>query len=143
MQSEGVGKDRRQPERVEQVATAVIGVALAYNGVVVAVAPGRIGPTYGVLASGPDLEVLLQHRAVMLALIGSLLVASAFRGELRTAAAIVAGASMASFAVIALSAEVNAEQRRVALFDVALFVALIAVVTVPRLKSRLRKGEFR
>ncbi len=138
MQNEGAGKDMRQPERVEQVATAAVGVALAYNGVVVAVAPGRIEPVYGVLASSPDLRVLLQHRAVMLALIGSLLVASAFRWELRTAAVTMAGASMASFAVIALSADVNREQRRVALLDVVLFVALAAVVTVPRLKRRLR-----
>jgi len=140
MPIEGTGKDMRRPERVLQVATAAIGVALASNGVVVAVAPGRIGPTYGVLASGPDLKVLLQHRAVMLALIGSLLVASAFREELRAAGVIVAGASMGSFAVIALSADVNTEQRRVALLDVVLLVALAAVVTVPRLKRRPRRS---
>ncbi len=124
--------------RVQQVAMAVIGVALAYNGLVVAVAPGRIGPTYGVVAGGPDLEVLLQHRAVMLALIGSLLVAAAFRRELRPAAVIVAGVSMASYVVIALSADVNDDQRRVALLDVALLVALAAAVAAPRLSRRPR-----
>lgn len=117
--------------RSKQVAMMGVGAAIGLNGLVVAVAPKRIGPIYGVAVDGPDVVVLLRHRAVMLALIGSLLATSAFRRELRPAAVSAAALSMASFALFAMLADVSREQRRVAVIDVALLVVLAVVTVVP------------
>ncbi len=117
--------------RVKRAGLVLVGAAVGVNGLLVTVAPQRIGPTYGVSVDGPDDEVLLRHRAVMLALIGALLAASALDRRLRPAAVTAAALSMASFALFALSADVNGEQRRVALIDVALLVVLAAVVALP------------
>lgn len=56
---------------------------------------------YGFEIANPDLEILLRHRAVLFGLVGLLLLAAALRPGLRNAAMLVAGASMASFIVIA------------------------------------------
>ncbi|WP_420101108.1 hypothetical protein [Bosea sp. (in: a-proteobacteria)] len=57
---------------------------------------------YGFEIASADLEILLRHRAVLFGVIGFLLIAAAFRPGLRSVAVLVAGASMASFIVIAL-----------------------------------------
>ena len=57
---------------------------------------------YGFEIANADLEILLRHRAVLFGVIGFLLIAAAFRPGLRSVAVLVAGASMASFIVIAL-----------------------------------------
>jgi hypothetical protein len=56
---------------------------------------------YGFEIANPDLEILLRHRAVLFGLVGLLLLAAALRPGLRNVAVLVAGASMASFIVIA------------------------------------------
>lgn len=56
---------------------------------------------YGFEIANPDLEILLRHRAVLFGLVGLLLLAAALRSRLRNVAVLVAGASMASFIVIA------------------------------------------
>ncbi|MFI7451099.1 hypothetical protein ACIBQX_26630 [Nonomuraea sp. NPDC049714] len=50
------------------------------------------GPLYEVAVAGPDLEVLLRHRAVLLTLVGAALIALAFLSRLRAAAMSVAAA---------------------------------------------------
>ncbi|GAU82442.1 hypothetical protein BIWAKO_02360 [Bosea sp. BIWAKO-01] len=57
---------------------------------------------YGFEIDNPDLEILLRHRAVLFGILGTLLFAAAIRPGLRDTAALVAGASMASFIAIAL-----------------------------------------
>jgi hypothetical protein len=57
---------------------------------------------YGFEIANPDLEILLRHRAVLFGLVGVLLLAAALRPGLRNVAMLVAGASMASFIVIAV-----------------------------------------
>lgn len=109
----------------------LVGVAIGANGVVVAVAPARLEATYGIAAGGPDAAVLLRHRAVMLGLIGAALVAAAFRRELRPAAVPAAAVSMAAFAVFALTADVNDQQRRVAVTDLVLLVLLGTAAALP------------
>lgn len=110
---------------------AVVGVGIGANGVVVAVAPERLRATYGIEVDGPDLAILLRHRAVMLALIGSALVASAFRRELRTAAVTGGALSMATYVLMALTAGVNDEQHRVAVADLVLLGLLAAAAVAP------------
>lgn len=56
---------------------------------------------YGFEIANPDLEILLRHRAVLFGLVGVLLLVAALRPGLRNVAVLVAGASMASFIVIA------------------------------------------
>ena len=128
--------------RTKQAALVAVGTAIGFNGLVVAVAPGRIGDTYGVTVDGPDDELLLRHRAVLLALVGSLLVTSAFRRELRSAAVPAAALSAGSYALFGLLGEVGPQQRRVALGDVALLVVLAAATAVPdRAGARREAGR--
>ncbi|CAD5251009.1 conserved membrane hypothetical protein [Bosea sp. 62] len=63
---------------------------------------GWLRSLYGFEIANPDLEILLRHRAVLFGLVGVLLLAAAIRPGLRDVAVLVAGASMASFIVIAL-----------------------------------------
>lgn len=113
---------------------AVVGVAIAWNGVVVAVAPGRIPAVYGVPVDGAETAVLLRHRAVLLTLVGLVLVASAFRREVRSAAIPAAAVAMATFALFTFSADVDDRQRRVATADVVL-LGLLAAAAVPERRA--------
>jgi hypothetical protein len=63
---------------------------------------GQLRRLYGVGADDPNLGILLQHRAVLFGLLGALLLAAAFRPELRTVALIAGLVSTVSFLVIAL-----------------------------------------
>lgn len=122
--------------RSKSVLLVIVGVGIGVNGVVVAVAPQRLQATYGIEVDGPDVAVLLQHRAVMLALIGLGLVASAFRRELRAAAVPAAALSMATYAMFALAADVNDRQHRVAVADLTLLGLLAAAAVIPERGSR-------
>jgi hypothetical protein len=117
--------------RCKGVILVGVGVGVAFNGVVGAVAPGRLGASYGIEVRDPDVAVLLRHRAVLLALIGSGLVASAFRLELRSAAIPGAALSMAAYALFVLEADVNARQHRIAVADLVLLVLLAAAGATP------------
>lgn len=112
--------------RSRGVLLVAIGLGIGFNGVVVAVDPERIQATYGIAADDPDVAVLLRHRAVMLALIGSVLLVSAFRRELRPVAVPVAVISMATYVLFASTVQVNDSQRQVAVADVVLLVLLAA-----------------
>ncbi len=91
-------------------------------------APSRIPTAYGIVFDGPDLTLLLRHRAVLLAIPGILLLVSAALSDLRWAAISACALSMSSFVVIlAITPGVNAENRRVALVDV---IAVVGLATV-------------
>ncbi len=130
--------------RCKRVLFVGVGVAIAFNGVVVVVAPGRIGSTYGLPDDGTndgDVAVLLRHRAVMLALIGAGLAVSAFRREVRIVAVPAAAVSMATFAGFAFAGDVNAVQRRVAVADVVLLVVLAIAAASPERRLPARQEE--
>lgn len=84
-----------------------------------ALSVGKAYAAYGISPGGPDVAVLLRHRAVLFAIIGIGLVVAAFRPNLR---AVAIGANALSFAgfLAAVSAEhpVNAELARVAIVDI-------------------------
>ena len=61
----------------------------------------QLGRLYGIAVDDPNLAILLQHRAVLFGLLGVLLIAAAFRPELRAIALIAGLASTVSFLVIA------------------------------------------
>jgi len=88
------------------------------------VLPSRIAGAYGVAVEGPDLLILLRHRA---GIVGALLAAAALRPRLRTLATCVGLFSMLSFAVVVwLDGPANAALRRVAAVDVVASLALAA-----------------
>ncbi|MFI0803259.1 hypothetical protein SAMN04489729_7855 [Amycolatopsis lurida] len=90
-----------------------------------AVSPGAMRSAYGVEVGSADLEVLLRHRAVLLALAGAFVIVSAFRPALRRAAIAGGAVSMGSFLLLALTTTpVNEQVLRVAQVDAAALLLL-------------------
>lgn len=84
----------------------------------------RLEALYGVPVADADLELLLRHRAVLLAAVGAGLVAGAVTPALRTPAVLVGGASMGSYVALAAAGGPNEQLTRVAWVDVAALAAL-------------------
>ena len=92
---------------------------------------GRLTRLYGVAADDPNLGILLQHRAVLFGLLGALLVAAAFRPELRAIALIAGLLSTVSFLVIAWSVGgYNAQIARVVAADIVAVVLLLVAASI-------------
>ncbi|MEU3712071.1 hypothetical protein [Streptomyces catenulae] len=99
----------------------------------VAVAPSRIGAAYGIdVHADPDLVLLLRHRAVLLALVGTGLLGAAFLPSLRVPAMVAGGVSMGTFLLFARTTRaLNGATKRVARIDLAaLALLLVAAGTV-------------
>ncbi|MEV6557208.1 hypothetical protein AB0M22_15930 [Nocardia sp. NPDC051756] len=113
---------------VAQAALVLIGVIHIVPGIV-ACAPGRAVAVYGTELGNRDQELLLRHRALLLALVGIGLIAGAFIAPVRVAAIIAAAISMTSFLALALTigfGELNGKTKRVAWVDVVALIALAA-----------------
>ena len=95
-----------------------------------ALGAGQFRRLYGIAVDDPNLAILLQHRAVLFGLLGVLLVAAAFRPELRAVALIAGLVSTVSFLVIAWGVGgYNAPVARVVAADiVAVLLLLVAAV---------------
>ena len=79
----------------------------------------QLASLYGQTVSDPDLLLLLRHRAVLFGLLGALLIAAAFRVQLRTVATIAGLISMASYCLLALPLDTHGgELQRVFWVDV-------------------------
>lgn len=89
------------PAKLVAVGLAVAGIVNLLPTIGVA-GVGWLRSLYGFEIASPDLEILLRHRALLFGIIGVLLLVAAIRPGLRGVAVLVAGASMASFIVIAL-----------------------------------------
>jgi hypothetical protein len=68
-----------------------------------AAGPARLAMLYGVEVAGPDLEILMRHRAVLFGLLGALFAVAAFMPPLQPVALAIGFASVASFVALALS----------------------------------------
>lgn len=80
---------------------------------------------YNVSIASPDLLMLMQHRAVLLAIVGSLLVVAGFLQSLRPAAALAGYASMVSYSILfIMSPTTNNNLEQVFLFDVVALTLL-------------------
>ena len=87
----------------------------------------RLQALYGIPIAGPDLEILMRHRALLFAVVGALLVAAAFHPPLRGVAVAAGLFSMLSFAALAWGVGgANEALRRVAWIDVVASLLLVA-----------------
>lgn len=95
----------------------------------------RLKALYGLHLDNPDLLILMQHRAVMFGLVGSFLVAAAFRPDWQWLAIVAGLVSAASFILIALLVgDYAAPIRRVVVADVVAVICLIGAGLSPLLK---------
>jgi len=128
-------------DSMRALATALILVASVINLLPAAgvLSAERLQGFYGVLLGDPNLEILLRHRAVLFAIVGSLLLAAAFHAALRPAAYAAGFVSMLSFVgIVWLVGGANAELRRVLVVDLVGIAALLGAFAIER---ALRAGE--
>ena len=86
----------------------------------------RLQSLYGVAIDGPDLQILMRHRAVLFGLLGSYLLIAAFVPTLQPSALAVGLVSVLSFLLLAWTTEgYNASIARVVTADVVALVALL------------------
>jgi hypothetical protein len=93
-----------------------------------AIMPSQIARLYGVEATDNTLITLLQHRAVLLGLIGCVCVAALFNpgGTVAWHAVLLAGASMTAFLLIAgFNRELAGSLKKIAIVDAIGFIPLI------------------
>ena len=94
---------------------------------------GQLARLYGTVIEVPDLIILMRHRAVMFGLLGALLVAAAFRAELRCVAYVAGFVSVVSFLAIAWSVGgYGPAVGRVVAADVVALVLLLAAFVIDR-----------
>ena len=67
-----------------------------------ALSADRIATAYGVAVEGPDLALLLRHRAALFGIVGGLAMVGAIHPPWRGPGAMAAGVSMGSFLVLSL-----------------------------------------
>jgi hypothetical protein len=111
------------------LATAILlGVALVHAlPALGAFSAARLEALYGVPVAGPDLAILLRHRAVLFAIVAGLLVAGAFDPALRRVAIAAGLLSMVSFVAIALATGgYGPLLQRIVVVDVVASAALLA-----------------
>lgn len=110
----------------------------------------QIGVLYGVEMDDSNLAVLMRHRAVLFGLLGSLLIAAAFRPHLMRLAIAGGSISAVSFLVLALSeGGLNDAMNRVLMADVVALVCLGVAVAALRLtptygrrSARVHSGDL-
>ena len=97
---------------------------------------GQLTRLYGVSADDPNLGILLRHRAALFGLLGALLIAAAFRPDLRAVALIAGLVSTVSFLVIAWGVGgYNVQVARVVVADLLAVVLLLVAAGIEWRKS--------
>lgn len=81
---------------------------------------------YGVDVAGSDLVILMRNRAVYIAVLGALLIYSAFRPQLRLAAVALSVVCLGSFVVLAAITDHGGRIRQLMIIDVVLVFLLLA-----------------
>lgn len=90
-----------------------------------AVGAPQLARLYGVAVAGPDLLILLRHRAVLFGVLGVFFIVAAFARPLQLAALLIGLASVASFIAIARAVGgANAELQRVVKVDAGALIVL-------------------
>lgn len=96
---------------------------------IAALAPSQISALYGIAPTDKALMTLLQHRAVLLGLVGAAFACAAHLSEVRWPVLIGGTISMISFILIAaLNSELGGSLRRIAIVDAIGLPAVVALV---------------
>ena len=90
----------------------------------------RLEALYGVPVAGPDLAILMRHRAVMLGILGLFSIAAAFVPTLRLPALLTSLASIGAFLALAIATGgYNGNLARVVMMDwIALALLVVGLV---------------
>ena len=129
-------------ERAIQVCLVLVGIIhlAPFTGVV---GSAQLGALYGISVDGPDLAILLRHRAVLFGIVGVLLVAGAVRASLRNTALVVGWTSVVSFLLLAVSVGgYNPRIGKVVAVDVGALLLLLAA-TLLQVSRQGRTGDRR
>jgi len=117
--------------------TYLVGATLVVVGIihllplVGVVGADRLAALYGVAIPGPDLAILMRHRAVLFGLLGAFLVYAAFVPDVRSAAFVAGFVSVVSFLVLAWGeGDYNAEVGRVVMVDLVALACLVVGAAV-------------
>lgn len=103
---------------------------------VVFFAPSRSLSLYGVELPADDIGIMVRHRAVLLGLLGAAMIYAAFRKQVVVPVVTAALVGKAAFLYLIWTASRHtAEMERVAMFDIAAVVVLIAALVL-HLSSR-------
>ena len=101
----------------------------------------KLTALYGIPISGPDMEILLRHRAVLFGLFGGFIIYAALNPKVRMLGIIAGFLSVISFLVLArLVGGYNESIQRVFAADVAAFV-LLCISLVLTLAQRSSQAE--
>lgn len=123
---------------MDKIITALmIGVGLInFLPVLGVISADRIASAYAVEVVGPDLEILLRHRALLFGVLGGFILYAAFVPTLQWPALVLAAISMIGYLVLAWSVGgYNASLQKVAVVDlvgIALWAAAVALKWVSR-----------
>ena len=91
----------------------------------------RLAFAYDIDVSGPDMEILLRHRALMFGILGGFIIYAAFKPALRNAALWMAFISMAGFVILAgMVGGYNASMQSVVNMDFLALAALVVIVVL-------------
>ncbi len=97
----------------------------------------QLAAMYGVSVVGPDMEILMRHRAVLFGLLGMFLLVAAFTPHLQMAAIIVGALSAATFIGLAWTVgSYNAPVQRVVIADVVALGCLAVAAGLKLLAPR-------
>ena len=89
----------------------------------------QLARLYGITLEDPNLTIAMRHRAVLLGLLGLLLIAAAFRPQLRSVAYVVGLTSATSFLILAWSiGGYNVPMARVVMADIVATACLLAAI---------------
>ena len=92
---------------------------------------GRISGAYDIEVEGPDLELLLRHRALLFGLVGGFLLVAVFVPAWQWQAITIAGLSMLGFLLLAWElAPVNNALVRIAIADLIGLACLLGGATI-------------
>lgn len=116
---------RRKMKTALTIALLLVGL-LNFLPVLGVLSAQRIESAYGVDVTSPDLEILLRHRAVLFGIVGTFIIASALRPELRWPAIAAGLVSMVSFVLLAqMVGGYSAPIRKIVVADVVGIVVLM------------------
>jgi hypothetical protein len=91
----------------------------------------RIERLYAVEIKGPDLAILMRHRAVLFGLLGGFMIYAAFNPALWLAACVIGLVSMASFIMLAwMTGGYNAALRKVVWIDIAGIIPVLVALAL-------------